>query len=149
MTCVQGSSIRKYGVAFLVGLPFISSHLWLKAGQDLLQLACPSVLQDTHLSCASGLQLAVLCCPMQVPHVKVLHAVVGQMIPPLAFQTVGGLLLALFSRNPFLADQQAVGEDLVGDFVGRGDKDDMATHLLMGPSVWGLDPMRTQEGACR
>ena len=82
-------------------------------------------------------------------HVKVLHTVVGQMIPPLAFQTTGGLLLALFGVNSFLADQQAVGEDLVGDFGGGGDKDDVTACLLTGPSVWGLDPACSQQGARR
>ena len=68
MTCVQGLSIGKYSIAFSVSLQFISLHLQLMAGQNLLQLACPSVLQDTHLSCAPGLQLAVLWRPVHVPH---------------------------------------------------------------------------------
>ena len=80
-------------------------------------------------------------------HVKVLCAVVRQMVPPLAFQTAGGLLLAFFSVNSLLADQQAIGEDLVGNFGGRGDKDNVTARLLMGPSIWGLDPTRTQQGA--
>ena len=68
--CVQGSSIRKYGIVFSVSLLFISLHLWLKAGQNLLQLACPSVLQDTHLSHAPGLQLAALWRPTHIPHMS-------------------------------------------------------------------------------
>ena len=69
------------------------------------------------------------------------------MVPPLTFQTAGGLLLAFFGVNSLLADQQAVGEDLVGDFSGGGDKDDVTARLLTGPSIWGLDPTRTQQGA--
>ena len=80
-------------------------------------------------------------------HVEVLCAVVRQMVPPLAFQTAGGLLLAFFGVNSLLADQQAVGEDLVGDFGGRGNKDDVTARLLTGPSIWGLDPVHVQLGA--
>ena len=91
-------------------------------------------------------------CSLVAPHthpacVEVLHAVVGQMVPPLAFQTMGGLLLAFFGVNSLLADQQAIGEDLVGDFGSRGDKDDVTARLLTGPSIWGLDPMCAQQGA--
>ena len=70
MMCVQGSSVGKYGIAFSVSWLFSSSHLRLKIGQNLLQLACPSILQDTHLNCTPGLQLAVLWRPAHVPHVS-------------------------------------------------------------------------------
>ena len=70
------------------------------------------------------------------------------MVPPLAFQTTGGLLLAFLGINSLLADQQAIGENLVGNFGGGGDKDDMTTCLLMGPLIWGLDPTCMQQGAC-
>ena len=93
---------------------------------------------------------AAACC-LVVPHtcltcVKSLHAAVGQVVPPLAFQAAGGLL-AFFSVNPLLADQQAIGKNLVGDFGGGGDEDDVTTHLLTVPSIWGRDPMRAQQGA--
>ena len=69
------------------------------------------------------------------------------MVPPLTLQTAGGLLLAFFGVNSLLADQQAVGEDPVGDFGSRGDKDDVTARLLTGPSIWGLDPAYVQQGA--
>ena len=38
ITCVQGSFVGKYGMAFSVSLPFISLHFWMNTGQLLLQL---------------------------------------------------------------------------------------------------------------
>ena len=53
-----------------VSLPFISSHFWMKTGQSLLQLTCPSIPQDMHCGRDPGVQIAVLCRPAQVPHVS-------------------------------------------------------------------------------
>ena len=70
MTCVQGSFVGKYGMAFSVSLPSISSHFQMNTGQLLLQLAFPSVPQDTHLGRDPEVQFAVLCHPVQVLHVS-------------------------------------------------------------------------------
>ena len=62
------------------------------------------------------------------------------MVPPLALQAAGGLLFTLLSIYPFLTDQETVSKYLVGDLSSGGNEDDMATCLVAGPLVHGLDP---------
>ena len=74
-------------------------------------------------------------------------AVIGQVTPPLAFQTAGGLLLAFLCVYVFLTDDQTVCEYLVRNISSRSDENDVTACLVAHSPVCWLDPARTEYGA--